>query len=75
MINADLLTRNILDHGLGVRAQVREIITTTITTGMPITTKRQPSLVMQLMMVKGSRISFNARRSGRVTRPNNWNTI
>ena len=44
-------------------------------TGMPITNSRQPSLVMQLMIVNGSRISFKAMLIGKVTNLNSWNMI
>ena len=49
------------------------MISTTITTGIPIATKRQPSLVMQLMMVNGSRSSLKAKLIGQVTNPSNLN--
>ena len=41
---------------------------------MPPITNRQPSLVMQAMMVNGSRISFKAKLSGQNTNFNNANT-
>ena len=44
-----------------------------MTTGMPTTTKRQPSLVMQLMMVNGSFISFIIKLIGRNSSPSNLN--
>lgn len=59
----------------GRRRQLRYITSATMAAGMPTTTNRQPSLVMQLMMVSGSRSSFKAMLMGRNNNPNNLNMI
>ena len=59
----------------GGRRQFSFITSTMMTTGMPTTNNRQPSLVMQLMMVNGSRASFKAMLTGKVTNFNSLKTI
>ena len=59
----------------GGRRQFRYITSAIMTAGMPTTNNRQPSLVMQLMMVNGSRISVRAMLTGKVTNLNSLKTI
>ena len=59
----------------GERRQVRYITSTTMPAGMPITTSKQPSLVMQLIMVNGSRASFKAKLMGQITKPSSLKII
>ena len=47
------------------------MISTIMATGIPITTIKQPSLVMQLMIVSGSFMSFRTKLRGRVISPSN----
>ena len=44
-------------------------------TGMPTTTSRQPSLVMQLIIVNGSFISLIIKLTGKKSSPSNLNII
>jgi hypothetical protein len=57
------------------RRQFRYITSATMPATIAPITIRQPSLVMQLMIVNGSRISFNAKLNGQVTNLNSANTI
>ena len=76
--NSDLLTLNRLNH---LRTHPVEncyvswTIRTITTTGMPMIMMRQPSLVMQPMIVNGSFKSLIIKRSGSVTSPSSWNMI
>gem|GEM_PF-2364485 len=49
------------------------MISAIMATGIPITTIKQPSLVMQLMMVSGSLMSCITKRRGRVISPSSLN--
>ena len=55
--------------------QFRYINSATIPATMPAMTKRHPSFVMQLMIVNGSRASFNAKLKGQNSSLNSANTI
>ena len=59
----------------GELRQFRYISSATIPATMPAMTKRQPSFVMQLMIVNGSRASFNAKLNGQNSSLNSANTV
>lgn len=46
-----------------------------MTTGMPTTNNKQPSLVMQLIIVNGSFISLIIKLTGKKSSPSNLNII